>query len=392
MTPEAAARKFPFVKIAEDGVLEFYCDHSILSSLRTCEQYFVETHVRNVRGVARNWNFDFGTWLHTTLELFYHYEFKKFRRLIGADNDCQACGREWISHNPTPECEHFLPWDSIPKGKFIAYGSKLWDDMKMDYFQDKTKMFKTLDGQIGALKLLSDYWNVYGQGHERLRVIGIEVPFGRNKEFPIRDDASDWLSSKFAGPYRAYLTGRFDQLVEDGIGIAAFDHKSTAFFDGSEASKFSPHDGMQGYAGVAGHMAMQIAPEKATPRVIINHICLTDTTNKKPQDKHLLVADPLLRVYEPNTRFTRTTHTYTPSQIAEFKLRQAATFDALYQLIILERPAQWNTGNCNDMYHKECPFKGVHGLTPELREQVFNNQFTIVESWNPFYESKVEIL
>lgn len=380
MLPEIAARKFPFVKIAEDGVLEFYCDHALLSSLRACEQYFIETHVKNYRGVVRNWNLDFGTWLHTTMELFYHHEYMKFRRLIGVETSLDPDGN---------------PWDSVAKGKFVFYGARLWDKMGMDYFKDRHKMYKSLDGEVGALKLLSDYWNVYGEGKERLRVVGIEVPFGRNKEFPIVEvgagnrDIDVWRPNR---PYRAYLTGRFDQLVEDGIGIAAFDHKSTAFFDGTEASKFQPHDGMQGYAGVAAHMAAQIAPDKATPRVIINHICLGDTTNKKPKDKHILVADPLFREYEPNQRFTRTTHTYTPSQITEFKLRQAASFDALYQLLILERPAQWNTGNCNDMYHKECPFKGVHGLAPEIREGIMQNQFTIVESWNPFYESKVEVI
>lgn len=395
MTPELAAKKFPFISIGDDGILEFYCDHTLLSSLRVCEAYFVETHLKNLRHAERNWNFDFGSWLHASLEVFYHYEYKKMQRVLGKENNCQVCNIDW-EHHPTNECQTFVPWDSITKGQFIGVGLKLWEKFKMDYFKDRHKNYKLLDGALGAAKLLSDYWGVYGHGNERLRVVGIEIPFGRAKEFPIRKydlnyEGSRLIRTWHSGPYRAFLTGRFDQLIEDGIGIAPFDHKSTAFFDGSESTKFMPHDGMQGYAAVAASMVEKFDPAKATPRVIMNHICITDTSNVKNTEKAKEFG-PNYRDYDPNKRFTRTVITYTPSQIAEYIRRNEATFDALYQILILERPAQWNTNSCNNMYHKVCPFKGIHDKTPELREQIMNNQLVKVESWNPFYESKSEII
>lgn len=419
MQPEELAKKYNFVTVGEDGVIEFFCDHTLLSSLRACEQYFVDTHLKRYRHKDRNWNLDFGQWLHATLELFYHYEYKKYQRVSNELNECARCGMAKEQHpvsivsvrtGERKECESLVEWDSIPKGIFLAHGMMLWDKMEMDYYKDRHKMFKMLDGQLGALKLLTDYWNVYGEGKERLRVVGIEMPFGRDKEVPIVDNIreinsfnNDFDAARSAGvtekdyprllwssgPYRGYLTGRFDQIVDDGISLAAFDHKSTAFFDGGEASKFMPHDGMQGYVYALNCMVEKLYPGKLANKMLINHICLQDKSNEKdePSRKRNVPTH-----YVPALRFTRSTLTYTPEQLEEYRKRNAATFDVLYQILVLERPAQWNTGSCNDMYHKECPFKSVHAITPTVREDIMNKQLIQVAEWEPYYESKAEII
>lgn len=385
MQPQELAKKYNFVKVAEDGVTEFYCDHSLLSALRMCESYFLLSHIENRRLVSRNWNLEFGQWLHSTLEVFYWHEYNKLHRIT----------------NPDFKTKEDKPEDylSISKGKFLAIGLQLWDSMKMNDFAGKHKVFESMKGVIGAAKLLSDYWAVYGDGKERLRVVGIELPFGREKEVPIVDtiehivnDINCIKHGWYAGPYRSYLTGRIDLMVDDLISIMPFDHKSTAFFDGTEVTKFTPHDGMMGYAYAADKLVRRLFPNKRVSKVLINHIALNDNSAKVDKEassgksKDFRVYD-----YEPSRRFTRTPVSYTPEQLEEYRLRQAATFDVLYQLLVLERPPQWNTGSCNNMYYKECPFKSLHAQTPKQREDTLRNMYSLVEQWNPFYESKAEV-
>lgn len=398
MKAEELAKRYNFVKVAEDGVVEFYVDHSILSALRNCEAYFELTYLRNVRSRARNWNFDFGSWLHASLEVFYHHEFKKLRRVLYGENDCALCGHP-ISIHPIHTEEGFLScetptqWDSISKGTFIAQGLKLWDKMQMDYFVDKHKNFKVLGGDVGAAKLLSDYWNVYGEGKERLRVVGIELPFGRNKEVPIVTDSQPDNSHWSSGPYRGYLTGRIDLLIDDMVSISPMDHKSTAYFDGSESTKFMPHEGMQGYVLAADHMLKILGiTDRRASRVVMNHVALQDSSNAKDKDASRGKPASMAKYeYDPARRFTRSFISYTPQQLEEFKIRQAASVDILYQILVLERPPVWNTSICTSMYHKECPFKDVHALAPHLREDRLKAMYEVVEQWNPFYESKAEI-
>jgi hypothetical protein len=383
MQPSELAKKFNFVKVGEDGIPEFYCDHSLLSSLRVCESYFMLSHIENRRFVSRNWNLEFGQWLHSTLEVFYWHEYNKLHKINNPD---------FKTKNDDPE-----DYKSISKGKFLACGLQLWDDMKMEEFKGKHKAFETLKGVIGAAKLLSDYWTVYGDGKERLRVVGIELPFGRDKEVPIVDthiSATEFGDnySWYSGIYRAFLTGRIDLMVDDLISIMPFDHKSTAFFDGSESVKFTPHDGMMGYAYAADKLVRRLFSNKRVSKVLVNHIALNDNSSKVDKEASSGKAKDF-RVYdfEPSRRFTRTPISYTPEQLEEYRLRQAASFDVLYQLLVLERPPQWNTGSCNNMYYRECPFKALHAQTPKQREDTLRNMYRLVEQWNPFYESKAEV-
>jgi hypothetical protein len=391
MRAEEAAKRFNWVRIAEDGILEFYCDHSMLSALRQCEAYFELSYVKqpqpghNFRFVERNWALEFGQWFHSCMEAFYWHEYNKFQRSLNPEFKIQV-------QNYAPAGDLAEWYNSISKGTFIGRGLKLWTEMKMDDFHNH-RNYKTLGGAEGALALLSDYHAIYGDGKERMRVIGIEKPFGLKKEVPIIDldviqetplPIPKWLS----GYYRAYLSGRLDLIIDDGISIMPVDHKSTAFFDGNEATKFIPHDGMHGYVYACDHMLRNLGiTDKKCSKIMINHVCLQQ--KDKNEKKNGLIVGV---THNPEMRFTRSKNTYTPEMLEEFRLRQAATFDVLYQLIILERPPQWNTGACNNLYYKECPFKTVHGITPSMRDTVLNAQYKIVEEWNPFYESKAEVI
>lgn len=409
MQIEEAAKKYHWFRIAEDGIPELYLDHSMLSAFRACEAYFVETYLKNLRGGERNWNLDFGSWLHLCLEKFYWHEKNKFEIVKN-----QAFYDTVIKHD--------IPFDPadytyISKGAFLAHGLMLWDKMKMDYFDGRHKMYKTMQGNLGAAKLLSDYYEVYGGGQERLRVVGMELGFGLKKEAPIVDWDSKkvevgntrpytirkedeatykynllyspiWLDSKVVngqfsgGRFRAYLTGRIDLLVDDLVSIAVFDHKSTAFFNGSESTKFTPHDGMRGYVYAADRMLQSISSDKRCTKMIVNHICLGEGLSKETNPK----GDNFkpVKVMDATKRFTRTAVSYSPESLQEFVKLQQVTFANIFSLVIDERPAQWNTSACGNMYHKDCPFKSIHAMTPSIREEIMKQQFVEIEQWNPF--------
>jgi hypothetical protein len=431
MQIQDAAKRFSWIKVGDDGIAEFYCDHSMLSALRMCESYFQLQYLshpgKRFSLSERNWNLDFGSWVHATLELFYFYEYKKLRTLVSNDPTCFNCNhpRSWHSASPIgcrgynlrpssklPEwayssttdlkvscsCNKFVAWDYIPKGTFIAHGSKLWTKMQMDQYEHNPN-FKKLGGEIGALALLSDYYAVYGGGKERLRVVGIELPFGLGKEVPIIDvdcfsnsnleKHFSWLLNQ-KHMLRAYLTGRIDMLFDDLISLALMDHKSTAFFDGSESTKFTPHDGMLGYVYAGNCLVNKLkakgvmSRDKNCNRMIVNHICL------QQKDKNDKLNNAI--ILRPEMRFTRSPLTFAPEQLLEFRVRQAATFNALYELVINERPAQWNTGSCNNFYHKDCVYKPIHSLTPSARDTIIKAQYKVLEEWTPFHESKTEII
>lgn len=382
MEQYTAAKRFKWIKIADDGVVEFYCDNSMLSAIRECEQFFIDTYIKNYRHTTRNWNFDFGSWLHKCLELFYWHEYNKYRKILNPDYT--------TSKNELSDYEY------CSKGKLIAYGLLMWDKLEMDYFKDRHKNYKMLDGAIGAVAMLSDYWDVYGGGKERFRVIGIETPFGLGKEVPIADKVihyplsiqlenhklnSKELKIQLQEKFRAYLTGRLDLMVADSANVMSImDHKSTAFFDGSESTRYTPHDGLLGYVYTGDCLVKKITEfgrvSSSCRRAIVNFCCLSQ------KDKNDKVNNKVVR--QPELRFTRVPLTFSPEQLNEYRLRQISTFATLYDLVILERPAQWNTSACGNMYHKDCPFKDVHSITPSQRDVIMQSQFKIVEEWNPF--------
>lgn len=398
MQIEEAAKKYHWFRIAEDGIPELYLDHSMLSAFRACEAYFVETYLKNLRGGERNWNLDFGSWLHLCLEKFYLHEKNVFERMKN-----ESAYQELLVSFPNEQGGIKQDYNYISKGEFLAHGLMLWDKMKMDYFDGRHKMYKTMQGNLGAAKLLSDYYEVYGGGQERLRVVGMELGFGLKKEAPIIDFKTwgnaaerieaeaynklyfpDWMPQlcNDETEFRAYLTGRIDLLVDDLVSIAVFDHKSTAFFNGGESTKFTPHDGMRGYVYAADRMLQSISPDKRCTKMIVNHICLGEGLSKETNPK----GDNFkpVKVMDAAKRFTRTAISYSPESLQEFVRLQQVTFANIFSLVVDERPAQWNTSACGNMYHKDCPFKSIHAMTPSIRDGVMKQQFVEIEQWNPF--------
>ncbi len=334
-----AVEKYPnLMSFAPDGVLELYADNHVLNSLRLCEGYFTESIMNRLQGRGRSWSLTFGQWLHKMMEYFY----------AGHKDDWQGKW-EYQGVKVTQDATQFIRLAQIE-----------WENYQMEEFAT-FKQYAALQGFTGASLLLLQYFNLHTQGNERLRVVGAELSFGRNREVPIIAEASGYT------PYRAYLTGRIDIVVDDGNHIGPLDHKTTAYFDGTEGQDFKPHDGMCGYTYALNAL---IEPElKAKGRkcntVIINHICLKDQK-------------------DPMKRFKRSFKSYTDAEFAEYVTRQQRTFRKLYELVCLDAKPDWNTTLCTMMYYHDCPFKALHEVSPASRDTVINQFYQLGPAWNPY--------
>ena len=350
MTPEAAAVKYPkMFSIAEDGVLEIYADNHILSSYRKCPGYFQEFILNNYQSGGRQWSLEFGQYFHKMMEFFY-----------------QAQRDEWKGK--------FIVAVPVEKGyKDVVYNQNFesfleickwyWDQYNLQSFEEHPA-FKKLGGYLGAFNLFLQYYNTHFQ-QERLRVVGTELSFGRAREVPILD-FSNVCETFGEENFRAYYCGRIDLVVDDGTIIGPMDHKTTSYFDGSERSKFKPHDGMQGY--VYAFQKMLPEPLRAAGRtcsnIYINHISIGYKKDQTERFKHSIIS-------------------YTPAEMEEWRLRQVRTFTDIYRYIILEEPVYWDTERCGMWYgFTDCPYKVLHEAAPLSRDVIAKSHFVQLEPWS----------
>lgn len=340
MTPQEAAVKYPqFIKLAEDGALEFYLDNQMLSTLRLCEQKFVEEYMECLHGRGvRAWNLDFGLWYHSSVEWFYKY-FRRGKRI-----------------NAT---------------RWLRYAGHLWNSMDMDYYQvaEPTK-YKNLGGREGALALLGEYYCYYFE--QRMRVIATEIYFGRGKEVLI----GEWTARTIRTPemdidekVRCYLTGRIDLLVDNGYKIGPVDHKTTARFDGLEYTKFNPHDGITGYIFAINRIMGERFPEFARTGKLCQSAWVFHISTSSPKP--------------PALRFKTTQIDKTPEQLEEYRLRQLRSFQKLYQLVVEGTTPDWNTNACPNIYNRPCPHKVLHEAPARERSQIIQTHYERRKPWNP---------
>lgn len=333
MTWEEAAKKYPtIVGISDEGVLELYADHHMLSSLRTCEGLFTESIINNLTPKGgRSWYLDMGVWFHSALEIFYE-ELKNGKNI------------------------------SLPE--WVERSMLLWVSMNMNLFVNASG-YKTLGGATGAVGLLTDYWKMYGDGKENLKIIGTELAFGRGKEVPI---GQLWMPLD-GREIECYYTGRMDDIVDDGFFIQPFDTKTKSRFDGNEATAYKPHEGMCGYVYSLQHMLRRYFPDNHKPcnRVLINHVQISP-----PKDGlHVL-------------RFKRHPVVFSPAELEAWRVRQLSSFQKLYELLILERTPDWQTGYCNNLFGSSCPYKTLHSYDNINRAGIISANYETKPAWNPY--------
>jgi hypothetical protein len=332
MTPEQAAQKYPhIIQIGSDGIPELFADNHILSHLRLCEAFFVESFLNNLHQKGeRSWSLEFGIWFHKVTEAFYN--------------------------NTTP-------FTNCPD--LVTYASEVWMQNDMQYFNTKPEYYKVcakIGGLTGAIQLVVDYWRMYGEGKDTLKVIGTELSFGRGKEVPILDNKL--LTA--ALPFRAYYCGRMDAIGDDGTSIFPVDHKTTSTINPLTTGRdFKPHDGMQGYVYSLSHIAKSYFPtlQRACNKAMVNHVQVNYSADY-------------------TKRFKRTTLHYSPLELEAWRVRQIRSFRKLWEIAVEEQQPDWNTSSCHDIYNYPCPFRLLHEQDPINREAYLAAHYVTIEPWN----------
>lgn len=331
MTIEEAISKYHFVKLGEDGALELYLDHHSLQSFRQCESYFELSILNNIRPKGKAWSLSFGIVFHKMIEEFY----KGKQR---GDFD-------------------YASW--------IESGLKIWDDAALDQFKEH-KTYQALGGKAGFLALLAQYGDHYSRELEKLRPVGIEISFGKNKEvflgaFPVHTGTT-WVG------VRCYLTGRIDFLMDSGNAIGPLDHKTAAFFFNPEKS-YIPQEGMTGYVYATKHIIKNNFPELLEGRKV-DRIWMNFVQVKSEPDL--------------NKRFKRIPIFKTDWELEQYRLRQLRTFQKIYELMFTEVTADWNTAICNNFFHTECPYRAIHRQNSlESQLVMIQSDYEITPPWDP---------
>jgi hypothetical protein len=324
MTIDEAAERYHWIQIAEDGACELFLDHHMLSSFRLCEAAFDLTHLQFYSPKGRMpWGLAFGIVFHKAIEFLYK----------------------------TKATETF------EAQKLIDYATSAWIAADLDHYSEH-KTCQALGGLPGFIALLIQYTIFYSGETERLRPIATEIAFGKAKEVPLGSFDN----------VRCYLTGRMDFLMDSGTAIGPTDHKTVAFFKGNPLDNFEPQDGMTGYVYATQAIVKRNFPELATQRKL-DRIWMNLIQVKNEPDH--------------NKRFKRLPIFKTEWQLEQYRLRQLSTFKAIFEVLINERPPQWNTSACNNYWRGECSYRNVHRQGSEgAMLHILNNDFEIKPAWN----------
>ena len=347
MTPEEAAAKFHWFEIDPvDGVINLYLDHHSLATFRSCEAAFELGMMANIKPKFKSWNLEFGIVFHSAVEKFYR---EKQAGTFNLNN--------WL-------------FDCM----------KYWHDASLDEQFYEHKMYQSLGGAEGFFAMMAQYAQHFAGEVDRLRIIGIEIHFGKKKEVPIgvfittKLDPTIQMHRRIefdakTTKVRCYLTGRIDFLMDSGNSIGPLDHKTTAFFKGNPADAYDPQEGMTGYVYATKYILEKNFPElisgRKVDRIWMNFAQIT------PQ------ADAM-------KRFKRVPIFKTDYQLEEFRRRQLRTFHKIYDMVILGERPDWSTDRCNNMFHSACQYRSLHRQnTPEGMLNVLQSDFVVSKAWDP---------
>lgn len=318
-------QRLHWMKIAEDGIVEFYLDNHMLQNFRMCEALFFESFVEGYRPKAgRVWFLDFGTCVHEVIE-YYYKNYKK-------------PGFNW---------EH---WS-------LQYTKEVWASHEMEYYSDPNnywnKEYKTLGGYMGFAGMMVQYASTFRSENDRFRVIGAELYFGKNKEVPLLE-TNLWDET----PFRLYLAGKIDLLMDDGSNIGPMDHKTSKDFRGlNPAKNYEIQEGMTGYV-------------YASKKILETFYVTPDGPQHKYRDRQCnKIWMNFLQVkpeQDLTKRFKRVPIYKTDWELEEYRQRQISTVARLYQL--LENYREDRTGlrpyfnhmACTNYMHQTCQFQSAH--------------------------------
>jgi PD-(D/E)XK nuclease superfamily len=342
-TLEQYAAELHWLKIAKDGVPELYLDNHMMQTFRMCEARFVEDFVNGYGSKGRIWFLDLGTLVHKMIEVYY---LNRTHALFSTEY--------WA----------------------IQLGMQLWKAMDMDYYENHPmwqKEFKGLNGCYGLCTLLLQYAAHFKLENERLRVIGTELYFGKGKEVPLLTKTFEdnhgkyekWIDSL---PFRLYLSGKIDLLIDDGVSIGPMDHKTSKDFRGKNPLiNYEIQEGMTGYVYAARQLTKAFPELARRPanKIWMNFLQIKDEKNIQDRFKRL----PLYK---------------TDEQLEAYRLRMIRTASKIFQLLSTDAVPDYNTSACTNWMHQTCPYHSVHRQgSKESELLILNANFTKIPIWNP---------
>ena len=374
-TIQQLEKKLHWLQFGEDGVLEIYLDNHMLQTFRMCEARFFEEFVEGYKpkgSLGRIWFLDFGVCVHKAVEIYYRDRKKGAFDLMG-----------WIS----------------------KIARQIWDEKDMEYWANedlwkghKYNSYKDLGGFLGFCGLLFQYAQYFSIENERFRVIGTELYFGKNKEVPLLDVCPLSLNAHAkicdcGWPFRLYLAGKIDLLVDDGYSIGPMDHKTSRDFMGKNPTiNYEIQEGMTGYVFAAKAILANFNKYTNSEHNIPHEVPVGRQVNKiwmnflqvKPAKANM--AD----------RFKRVPLYKTDEELEMYRQRQISTAARIYQLLEnYKEPTDSNSTGlqpfynhmaCTNWMHRNCLFQPVH------RQNSRQNQLTILNVdfvkdqsgvWNP---------
>lgn len=342
---EYLTEKLHWLKISEDGVPELYLDNHMMQTFRQCPARFHLDFIEGYGSTGHTWFLDFGIAVHSAIEYYY-------------------------LHRREPDFD-VLWWAG-------TYAKTIWNKMRMDEFyaegsQWHHKNYEYLGGSAGFSALLLQYAEIYHHENERLRVVGTELYFGKGRECPLTLDDN-------VVPFRMYLCGKIDLLMDDGFNIGPMDHKTTAQFIGNPLKTYEIHDGMTGYVYATKMLMKNIFenPEHLTRNT--NKIWMNFLQVKPLPDKRRDGTIPTVQ-----DRFKRLPLLKTDWQLETYRQRQIATGQSIFNQLINPSMVWYrNTQVCTNYMRHDCTYQEVHRQNSAENELVhLSSNFTKRSIWDP---------
>jgi hypothetical protein len=331
------SHSLPWLKVEADNSLSLIVDNHLLSTHRACPDGFMLQHVQGMHpkpgyGVPnlRRWYLDFGVVFHIMLEKYYkHFRDKDFDLKIWATEEA---------------------W-------------KQWDAANIDGIYKAHPEYIAIGGFKGFAGLLIQYAYRFVPENEKLRVIGTEVSFGKDKDISLFK--SDELN--------IFLAGRMDVIVDDGYFIMPMDHKTKGRFSGDVSDNYIIDEGPTGYI----YALKKILPDYIPEEQILKRGCSRILMN---------VISKAVPASAPMDRFRRFCILKSEEQLERYRQRMVnSCYDLLENLsrYALGSEVPRDTTHCLDLYHAKCPYFDVHRQSDKSGEQAtLSNGFIKLPIWD----------
>lgn len=327
--------KLPWLKFENNKVV-FVVDNHLLSTYRACPSAYFITHVEGYKpkpgfGIPneRNWYLDFGIIFHKMMEYYY----KHFR-------ESSFSSMDWATD---------LAW-------------KYWLEGNLDMYKIHPE-YTTIGGFKGFVGLLLQYANRFSAENEKLRILGTEISFGKNREVCLYSDRV----------FEIYLAGRMDVIVDDGFFLMPMDHKTMKTFSRDPLELYNIDEGPTGYI----YALKSLLPSYVSESEILKRDC------------HRILINAIAKTApakSPMERFKRLCIWKTEAQLAAYKERMVSTCFSLVSDIyryIDKQEITRDTSHCTNWFHGKCPYYDVHSQSDSYGEQAtLKNGYVKLPVWD----------